>query len=64
VPKIETPNPQATPLRALRVEILALDGLLDESTNESRRLDFLRPKRLTIEANPFLQARDVEADGY
>ena len=43
--------------------MLALDGLLDESTNESRRLDILRPKRLTIEANPFLQARDVDADG-
>jgi hypothetical protein len=26
--------------------------------------DFLKPERLTIEANPFLQARDVDADGY
>jgi hypothetical protein len=26
--------------------------------------DFLEPERLTIEANPLLQARDVDADGY
>jgi hypothetical protein len=26
--------------------------------------DFLKPERLTVEANPFLQARDVDAEGY
>jgi hypothetical protein len=26
--------------------------------------DFLKPERLTIEPDPFLQTRDVDADGY